>query len=79
MVACEAPSEKWTGLSAAPVASLIWAMAKCSPPCCPVVVAVIVFAGVAGPPLYLAALWVTWLMVRAVPESKEQGDTPASA
>lgn len=32
-----------------------------------------------GVPLYGAALWVTWLMVRAVPEPDEARDTPASA
>lgn len=33
-----------------------------------------------GVPLYGAALWVTWLMVRAVPEPEaEQRDAPASA
>jgi hypothetical protein len=32
-----------------------------------------------GVPLYGAALWVTWLMVRAVPEPTESRDTPASA
>lgn len=32
-----------------------------------------------GVPLYAAALWVTWLMVRAVPEPDEARDTPAPA
>lgn len=32
-----------------------------------------------GVPLYGAALWVTWLMVRAVPEADERRDTPAPA
>jgi len=32
-----------------------------------------------GVPLYGAALWITWLMVRAVPEPDEARDTPASA
>ncbi|QCR19358.1 DUF3159 domain-containing protein [Agrococcus sp. SGAir0287] len=32
-----------------------------------------------GVPLYGAALWVTWLMVRAVPDADEARDTPASA
>lgn len=32
-----------------------------------------------GVPLYGAALWVTWLMVRAVPEREQPRDTPASA
>lgn len=32
-----------------------------------------------GVPLYGAALWVTWLMVRAVPEPEQPRDTPASA
>lgn len=31
-----------------------------------------------GVPLYGAALWVTWLMVRAVPEPERSRDTPAS-
>lgn len=31
-----------------------------------------------GVPLYGAALWVTWLMVRAVPEPDETRDAPAS-
>ena len=43
MVAWEAPSEKCTGANSEPVVSWIWARAKCSPVCSPVVLAVMDF------------------------------------